>query len=738
MAECIRHEKKSLEDLERDITCAVCQERYTEPKLLPCLHYYCKKCILQLAHRTASQRPFSCPECRKETTLPEDGVDGLKTAFFVYRMQSMYSTVERVHGKVEVKCEGCTDSEDKAEAFCRQCAVFICKECIKQHKKWKPFASHEVDTLEDLKQGRVREITVEEPPTKKCPTHEEPLIIYCFDCATLICHHCTAKIHGDHNFEFSKVAALNTRKTLLSKVEPIKEKVSNLSRAVKAVQASMQEVEEQGILVSNTILTSFAELAEILEKRKNELLQENSQAVKKKVAKLVAQEKNLSLATAELHSIVDYTERFVGKCSDNEVMSMLTEIDNRIQVDIEEHSKSGLSLEPVEEANMGVEVIGSKTLQDFCQTKAKYIYSSVDPGACTVEGEGVKTAEVGKTAEVLLTARLPNNKTTRRKVAVVGILKSLYNKSEIKCIVKQLQPGEYRIQYQPIVRGRHELTVSVNKEQVSGSPYSVFVSISPTMLGHPVKVWRNTGVPRGITINSVNQIIVATGNTIIKLDGDEIINLVKLSATKLAGFQFVSTDLQNNIYCTSCDDSTILRCDKTGGNVQTNTAKQVKAGHWGIAVVGDEVMVCEHKKIGTITVYTKDLQYVRRIEHPNMGRFYGISADIHGNLYVTDATYSCVRIFSNDGRFLRRFSCDIKEATKLTSTCGICVSGHFVYVTDRDHHCVAVFTTAGEFVTSFGQEGKQVGYLSYPNDVCVDQDGFVYVSDNSNNRVQCF
>ncbi len=115
-------------------------------------------------------------------------------------------------------------------------------------------------------------------------------------------------------------------------------------------------------------------------KRKNELLQENSKSVKK-VAKLVAQEKNLSLATAELHSIVDYTERFVGKCSDNEVMSMLTEIDNRIQVDIEEHSKSRLSLEPVEKANMRVEVIGSKTLQDFCQTKDKYIYSSVDPGA---------------------------------------------------------------------------------------------------------------------------------------------------------------------------------------------------------------------------------------------------------------------------------------------------------------------------------------------------------------------
>ncbi len=89
----------------------------------------------------------------------------------------------------------------------------------------------------------------------------------------------------------------------------------------------------------------------------------------------------------------------------------------------------------------------------------------------------MKTAEVGKTAEVLLTTRLSNNKITRRKVAVVKILKSLNNKSEIKCNVEQLQPGKYRIQYQPIVRGHHKLTVSVDKEQVSGSPFSVFVFI---------------------------------------------------------------------------------------------------------------------------------------------------------------------------------------------------------------------------------------------------------------------
>ena len=74
-----------------------------------------------------------------------------------------------------MKCEECIDSGDRVEAFCHQCAVFICWECVKQHKRMKSFASHEVVSLEDLKQGRAREIAVKEPPTKKCHIHEEPL-----------------------------------------------------------------------------------------------------------------------------------------------------------------------------------------------------------------------------------------------------------------------------------------------------------------------------------------------------------------------------------------------------------------------------------------------------------------------------------------------------------------------------------------------------------------------------------
>ena len=55
--------EKSVEDLEKEITCAICHDHYTEPKVLSCLHYYCKQCVHRLTLRTGLDKPFSCPEC---------------------------------------------------------------------------------------------------------------------------------------------------------------------------------------------------------------------------------------------------------------------------------------------------------------------------------------------------------------------------------------------------------------------------------------------------------------------------------------------------------------------------------------------------------------------------------------------------------------------------------------------------------------------------------------------------
>jgi len=56
-------------------------------------------------------------------------------------------------------------------------------------------------------------------------------------------------------------------------------------------------------------------------------------------------------------------------------------------------------------------------------------------------------------------------------------------------------------------------------------------------------------------------------------------------------------------------------------------------------------------------------------------------------------------------------------------------------VTDVTSHCVFVFTTDGEHVTSIGQKW---GELNFPYYVCVDNNGFIYVSEFFDGQIQCF
>ena len=129
-------------------------------------------------------------------------------------------------------------------------------------------------------------------------------------------------------------------------------------------------------------------------------------------------------------------------------------------------------------------------------------------------------------------------------------------------------------------------------------------------------MWKRIQSSTGITTNSVGEVIVAKYNRdIVKIDkeGKKTV-LVEHSKTKINWLSSIATDEEDNIYCTSEDSNKILRCDKNGGNVQVHEVQQVKGpGYRGVAVVGDEVMVCERNNRGTILVYDREVKYVKFI-----------------------------------------------------------------------------------------------------------------------------
>ena len=245
--------------VEDEITCPVCQDHFREPKILPCCHYYCKGCIQKLAMRAGANQPFPCPECRRDTLLPQNDPNQLPTAFFINCMKELHTKMEKAHGKV--LCEQC--SGGKVTAFCHHCTEFICEECVKSHQKMKAFAKHEVTTLEKLNVGKEGAIEMPPPtiaPVTKCAIHDELMKIYCFDCDHLVCRNCIIFDHKDHKCEFIKKAAPGIKEKLVEHLIPVRKLHMNLSDATKMINLTKSDIETQHTLVAATIERSFDEL----------------------------------------------------------------------------------------------------------------------------------------------------------------------------------------------------------------------------------------------------------------------------------------------------------------------------------------------------------------------------------------------------------------------------------------------------------------------------------------------
>ena len=714
--------KMSLEDLEKEVTCAVCQEHYTDPKILPCLHYYCKQCILRLALRTGKNKPFSCPECRKDTTLPEGGVEELKSAFFINRLKSMYVKHKKALSK-QAHCEICTNPQALAEAFCQQCDKFACKSCVHMHSVMKgAFDGHKIVSIDQLLKIKAEELVPKNPAHSMCEVHGELLKIYCFDCNKLICRDCTVKDHRDHNIEFNNVAADNKKKELMESVKPLRKVEDSLSRALEEVSHTEREVEAQGDSVANTIETSFEELHTILETCKQQLQEEAGRRVREKMEKLKGQEENLSIASAVVRSVIDYTEQCVRLCSDDEVMSMHTEISQRIKEEVEEHDKPGNRLEPVEEADMGVEVRCADALQLLCK-KAKI----TSPADYLVLNNIPSMAEVNK--EIKMEVVNTTKKPFKYDLNLQCQIKSLPTGSVSRPKIEVKDAGRYDISYTPSVHGRHELSISAYGQPVPGSPFTMTVYISPAQLDKPVKVWGGVNWPCGITVNSVGEIIVAEGNRdIVMLDKEgKRLRHIECSQHQIDGLRSVDVDNEDNIYFIGWSNK-IGKSNRNCDKLQVCEVQQVKGpGYLGIAVVGDEVMVTEQNNKGQIMVYDRELNYVRQITGRSKTLLIFLHPDCHGNLYISDADKT-IKVLNKTGDFLRSFSRDHNGVLKITNPWMVYVCGQYVYVADSNLTKTVVFTTEGNYVTTFGCYGG----------TCINQDGVLYMCDYLNHKITCY
>ena len=520
MAEKPEELSENLQRLRDEITCPVCHDVYEDPKLLPCCHYYCKECIVQLAGK---EQPFPCPECRKDTFLVQDSADGFPPAFFVDRMKSAVSVLEKcrdVSGSLGAvaaipSCDQCSSPEACSVAFCRQCTHFMCEFCEQAHKRLKVYSDHTVVRMieESLEPGADVAVSLRSlsfdghgsiESAKMCQRHTEQLKMYCFTCEEVICRDCTLIDHKDHQYEFVKACVPQIKQDLQDSLVPLEEAQAKLRKAKVKVEKFKARSHDHKKALEDEIQQHCHGVMQMVEKYQKEMLDQVHSKADDNLKSLATQEKSLEMSMEELQGVMNLVRNAASSESREEVVSVHKQLQEKIK---EETARiNALDLTPVVEPFSDILETRKKGIEDSLRKSIKVIPLAVDPIKCTVEVPEVETSTF---KSFLLSTHCWSYAACSEGI-IKAELKSMVDESVIQLLVSESPTkGTFQLSCTPKVRGHHQLTVAVNERPIPGSPFPVFVKHPPNQLGEPIRIINNVGVPIDITINQEGHLLVS-------------------------------------------------------------------------------------------------------------------------------------------------------------------------------------------------------------------------------------
>ena len=555
------------------------------------------------------------------------------------------------------------------------------------------------------------DILLNEAHFPKCPEHDEQMKIFCFDCDRLVCRDCVLYDHREHKSDFVKKCASDSRKTLRESLAPLREVRANIADAEKAIVAEKKAVIAQNNAVCASIQQCFDKLKALLDQRKAELVRHANKLAQGKEDVLTAQAKDLQIAQTEIQSLVEFVERNIENTSDQDLMSICTQLQTKMKDGEKHHRKT--TLKPA-------------TTSDVLCALPSLDAIPRDLGAVFIESairvDPPKVCSVGEPTQFSL--KVPQSIGCSVQVQ----LKSLVDPS---CIVDATvtttsNDDTYVITYTPLVRGRHDLIVKVNAVNITGSPFQVFVNIHPKQLGKPVHIIDGFNLPWGIAINNKHQLVVTESGgggkkiSIIECRGKKV---KELKCDSIQSPRGVATGSDGSLYVTDGVAGTLSKLSEAGKVVNQTT--QCLSCPLFAKIINDKIYVSNWAK-NEIQIFDMECNLKGSIDTSGYPSTRDI-AEYNGLLYVSSDVKKSIDVYQcyPGGKYVRHVN--IKECKGMR---GLCFDKNgYLYVTyyESGSQGVYVYDCNGEYNTSFGL--KKSGMLQSPAGIVIDDDGFVYVCD---------
>ncbi|KAM9856850.1 tripartite motif-containing protein 2 [Aulostomus maculatus] len=676
------------------LICSICLDRYENPKVLPCLHTFCERCLQN--YIPAHSLTLSCPVCRQTSILPEKGVAALQNNFFITNLMDV---LQRTPGS----------------------------------------CSQEAAALNNI-------ATVAAGQLLSCPNHGGNVMeFYCPPCETAMCQECTSGEHGEHPTVPLKDVVEQHKASLQDQLDAVKRRLPEIDSALQTLSEILQQLTNQKSSIEDDIHTTFDELQKTLNVRKSVLLMELevNYGLKQKV--LQAQLDTLLQGQEGINSSCNFTEQALSHGTEAEVLLVKKQMSERLL----ELAGQELPLLPGENDQLDF-LVETEGLKKSIHNLGTIVTTNAVASETVATGEGLRHCVVGVPTSITITTKDKDGELCKMGNAVITAELTSTDGSKGDGEILDNKNGTYEYLFTAPKEGTFNLSLRLYDQHIKGSPFKTkatkSLDISPTSDGIKKRLKSpGSGHVKQRAIKRPASMYSTGRRKENPIEDDLIFRIGTKGRNKgeFTNLQGVAASSQGKVLIADSNNQCVQIFSNDGQfksrfGVRGRTPGQLQRPT-GVAVhpSGDIIIADYDNK--WVSIFSSDGKFKNKIGSGKLMGPKGVSVDRNGHVIVVDNKACCVFIFQLNGKLVTKFGNRGNGDRQFAGPHFAAVNNNNeIIVTDFHNHSVKVFNTEGEFLLKFGSNGEGNGQFNAPTGVAVDVNGNIIVADWGNSRIQVF
>ncbi|XP_033109932.1 E3 ubiquitin-protein ligase TRIM71-like [Anneissia japonica] len=670
---------KALQFLDKkDLTCAICQQRFIEPKTLNCLHSYCFHCLESLIKVHGNLR---CPQCNQHHELKNEDLNKLTS-------NEMINYLLKYVGKAELeKPSTCSSCDNPPKYHCNECSLYLCKECSKHHKIIPALKGHPLYTLDENEKGGKDE-------HNKCPTHSNNVLeFYCSTCNKSACGDCKYVLRcyqNKHNvipmknavdeFNHNATEVMNIAQGIKNKLKGTLDSItldrSDFEYHLKLCRVAIEEKEKTVIM-------------KVKEKSK-ELISDLEKIHKEKKDDIDYQVEAIDSKMTKVNNVMASITKMINKPDKKDALGSNRTTINNVRDEVLSTNFDKLFYK----RNITPNFIPSTHFDEFTKTEGIGKIKTVDGIYMVAKNDEAMTVTKGQ--QIVVTVSSLNESGACKLSATLKNISHEESATE----VEYQGNGEYKITGRCKLEGDWQMKISAGDVQIKGSP--VNIKVESLGLVHTIKNIQNC--KEHTKDGKVTDVVLDTDGCILVSSFSKDILKFNQSGLFVDRIEMPQEVMVNKMHL--MDDGYMVYID----------------------FIGKCVTMCDDKFQEIHSVGKGILKYPMGLTVNKKTR----------DLYVADSEAHCVYKFNvDDGRLLGKIGSEGSNVGQLNTPYDVTLTkeGH-VIVVDFGNRRLQMFDADDKFMRILVGSGERDGKVKGPCGVIIDMDENIIVS--SNDKLQLF